>query len=124
MLAQITNGIDNTLTQNFGYDYVSRLTSVYSSVENESYQYDANGNRNTGTVNGVTQTYTYSPTSNQLNGISGGASTQYGYDANGNTTLINGASSYQYDPYIRLDAAGGAADYVNPEGQRLRVMTH
>ncbi|NYE30633.1 RHS repeat-associated protein [Rhodanobacter sp. K2T2] len=121
-ITQITNGIDNTLTQNFGYDYVSRLTSVYSSVENESYQYDANGNRNTGTVNGVTQTYTYSPTSNQLTGISGGASTQYGYDANGNTTLVNGASSYQYDPYIRLDAAGGATDYVNPEGQRLRKM--
>jgi RHS repeat-associated protein len=94
--------------------------SVYSSVENESYQYDANGNRNAGTVNGVTQTYTYSPTSNQLIGISGGTSTQYGYDVNGNTALINGASSYQYDPYIRLDAAGGAADYVNPEGQRLR----
>ncbi|NYE31177.1 YD repeat-containing protein, partial [Rhodanobacter sp. K2T2] len=33
-ITQITNGIDNTLTQNFGYDYVSRLTSVYSSVEN------------------------------------------------------------------------------------------
>ncbi|MBB5360410.1 RHS repeat-associated protein [Rhodanobacter sp. ANJX3] len=119
-ITQITNGIDNTLTQNFGYDYVSRVTSVYSSVENESYQYDANGNRNTGTVNGVTQTYTYSPISNQLTGISGGASTQYGYDANGNTTLVNGAASYQYDPYTRLDAAGGAADYVNPEGQRLR----
>jgi len=117
---QITNGIDNTLTQNFGYGAQSRLTSVYSAAENESYQYDTNGNRITGTVNGVTQTYTYSPTSNQLTNVSGGASAQYGYDPNGNTTLVNGTSNYQYDPYTRLDASGGAIDYVNPEGQRLR----
>ena len=119
-ITQITNGIDNTLTQNFGYGAQSRLTSVYSGAENESYQYDANGNRNTATVNGVTQTYTYSPTSNQLTNVSGGVSAQYGYDANGNTTLVNGASNYQYDPYTRLDASGGATDYVSPEGQRLR----
>jgi len=119
-ITQITNGINNTLTQNFGYDYMSRLVSVYAAAENESYQYDANGNRTTGTVNGVTQTYTYSPTSNQLTNVSSGVSAQYGYDANGNTTLVNGTSSYQYDPYTRLDASGGATDYVNPEGQRLR----
>lgn len=121
-ITQITNGIDNTLTQNFGYGAQSRLVSVYSGVENESYQYDANGNRNTATVNGVAQTYTYSQTSNQLTGFSSSLSAQYGYDANGNVTLINGTPSYQYDPYTRLDAGGGATDYVNPEGQRLRKM--
>lgn len=118
-LQQITNGIDTTLTQTLGYDTQSQLSAVTSGAENESYQYDAGGNRLTATVNGIAETYTYSPTSNQLTGVSSALSTQYGYDANGNTTLINGASGYQYDAFNRLNASGGASNYVNPEGQRL-----
>jgi len=121
-LTQITNGIDNTLTQNFGYDYMSRLASVYSGADNESYQYDANGNRTYQNVNGTALNETPSSTSNQLATLAGTYNVTYGYDANGNTTLINGTSSYQYDPYTRLDASGGATDYVSPEGQRLRKM--
>jgi len=112
-ITQIANGIDNTLTQDFGYDDQSRLVSVYSGADNESYQYDANGNRlaQTGTID------TVSATSNQL--LSSGAN-QYGYDARGNTTTVNGATTYQYDAFNRMSSAGGMAYYVNPEGQRLR----
>jgi RHS repeat-associated protein len=112
-IIQIANGIDNTLTQDFGYDDESRLVSVYSGADNESFQYDANGNRlaQTGTID------TVSATSNQL--LSSGA-TQYGYDARGNTTTVNGATTYQYDAFNRMSAAAGMAYYVNPEGQRLR----
>lgn len=112
-ITQIANGIDNTLTQDFGYDAMSRLVSVYSGVDNESLQYDANGNRitQTGTID------TVSSTSNQL--LSSGTN-QYGYDARGNTTTINGATTYQYDAFNRMNAAAGMAYYVNPEGQRLR----
>ena len=112
-ITQIANGIDTALTQNFGYDDQSRLVSVYASADNESFQYDANGNRlmQTGTVD------TVSATSNQL-ASSGG--TAYGYDALGNTTTVNGAATYHYDAFDRMDSAGGMAYYVNPEGQRLR----
>jgi len=112
-ITQIANGIDNTLTQDFGYDDQSRLVSVYSGADNESYQYDATGNRlaQTGTID------TVSATSNQL--LSSGAN-QYGYDARGNTTTVNGAVRYEYDVFNRMSSAGGMAYYVNPEGQRLR----
>jgi RHS repeat-associated protein len=117
---QIANGIDNTLTQSFRYDAMSRLTSVASGADNESYQYDSNGNRITATVNGSSQIYTVSPTNNQLTKFSSGLSATYGYDAQGNTTLVNGAATFQYDSFNRLASAGGVTNYINPEGQRLR----
>jgi RHS repeat-associated protein len=111
-ITQIANGIDGNLTQYFGYDAMSRLLSVYSGDDNESFQYDANGNRInlTGTID------TVSPTSNQL--VSHG-STSYGYDTKGNTTTVSGVPAYSYDPFNRMVGASGATYYVNPEGQRL-----
>jgi hypothetical protein len=71
----------------FDYDDQSRLVSVYASADNESFQYDANGNRlmQTGTVD------TVSATGNQL-ACAGG--TAYGYDSVGNTMTLNGAAAY------------------------------
>jgi RHS repeat-associated protein len=111
-ITQISNGIDGNLTQNFGYDAMSRLLSVYSVDDNESLQYDANGNRlvQTGTID------TVSATSNQL--VSSG-STAYLYDARGNTTTVGGVSTYSYDAFNRMNGAAGATYYVSPEGQRL-----
>lgn len=85
-ITQIGNGIDTTLSQNYGYDDESRLVSVYSGADNESFQYDANGNRISQTVNGAALTFTISPTSNQVTAISGASSATYGYDGRGNTT--------------------------------------
>lgn len=116
-ISRITNGIDGTLTQSFGYDALSRLTSVASAASNESYQYDATGNRIGQTVNGVTMPGTISPTSNRLTAF--GAST-LGYDANGNTTTVAGVPTYHYDAFNRMDSAAGTSYCVNPEGQRLR----
>jgi len=113
---RITNGINSTLTQSFGYDVLSRLTSVASTASNESYQYDASGNRIAQTVNGVSTSGTVSPTSNRLTDF---GVTAYGYDANGNTTMVNGAPQYHYDAFNRMDSAAGVNYYVNPEGQRL-----
>jgi RHS repeat-associated protein len=112
-ITQIGNGIDGNLTQYFGYDAMSRLLSVYSVDDNESFQYDANGNRInlTGTID------TVSATSNQL--VSHG-SISYGYDAKGNTTTVSGVPTYSYDAFNRMNGAAGATYYVNPEGQRLR----
>jgi len=119
-ITQVANGINGNLTQDFGYDAMSRLVSVYSGAENESYQYDANGNRTTQTVNGASTIVTPSATSNEIASTSGASSLQYGYDAKGNTTTLNGTATYSYDAFNRLNSAGGMSYYVNPEGQRLR----
>ncbi|WP_255488433.1 RHS repeat-associated core domain-containing protein [Rhodanobacter sp. MP1X3] len=119
-ITQITNGIDNTLTQNFGYDYMSQLTSVYSGADNESYQYDANGNRTYQNVNGTALNETPSSTSNQLASVAGTLNATYGYDAKGNSTVVNGGAAYNYDAFNRLNTSSGMTYYVDPEGQRLR----
>ncbi|AGG88545.1 RHS repeat domain-containing protein [Rhodanobacter denitrificans] len=116
-ISRITNGIDGTLTQSFGYDAMSRLSSVASTASNESYQYDASGNRIAQTINGVSSVGTISATSNRLSSF---GATAYGYDANGNTTTVAGAPQYHYDVFNRMDSAAGTNYYVNPEGQRLR----
>ncbi|MHB1056510.1 MAG: DUF4329 domain-containing protein [Rhodanobacter sp.] len=116
-ISKITNGIDGTLTQSFGYDAMSRLSSVASTASNESYQYDANGNRTSQVVNGVSTASAISATSNRLASFGG---TAFGYDANGNTTSVAGAAMYHYDAFNRMDSAAGTNYYVNPEGQRLR----
>lgn len=116
-ISRITNGVDNALTQSFGYDALSRLTSVASTASSESYQYDANGNRTSQVINGISTTSTVSATSNRLVS-SGGAA--FGYDANGNTTSVAGVATYHYDAFNRMDSAAGTSYYVNPEGQRLR----
>ncbi|WP_114240176.1 RHS repeat-associated core domain-containing protein [Dyella sp. C9] len=118
----ITNSIDSAMTQSFGYDGLSRLTSVYGTADNEALQYDANGNRTSQLVNGTTVTVTTGASSNQQTRLSGGASTSYGYDAKGNLTTVNGTATFTYDAFNRLQAAGTASYYVNPEGQRLRKV--
>lgn len=115
----IQNGIDNTLTQVFTYDGMSRLTSVVSAADNESYQYDANGNRTSQTLNGQTQSYVISPTSNQVTAIDGTSTVQYGYDALGNMTTVASAPTFHFNAFNRMDSSAGGSYYVNPEGRRL-----
>jgi RHS repeat-associated protein len=122
-IVKITNGVDPSMSQEFGYDDESRLVSVYSDADVERYGYDADGNRLSQTINGTSATFSYSGSSNRLTGISVAVSMSYGYDAQGNTTTENGATTYGYDPFNRLSSAGSATDYVSPEGQRLRKQT-
>ena len=118
-VTQIANGINGSLTQNFGYDALNRLTSVASSAENESYQYDADGNRTYQVVNGSATSLAYPSTSNRLASVSGGLSSTWGYDANGNLTTIDGHTMYQYGPFDRLANAGGVAYRTSAESQRI-----
>ena len=113
---QLTNGIVPGLTQSFGYDDQSRLVSVYGDMDNEAYQYDADGNRIGQTVNGASLSITYDSASNrmlQAGGIS------YGYDPQGNNTTVNGANQRQFDGFNRLASNSGNTYYVDPQGQRL-----
>jgi RHS repeat-associated protein len=116
-IVAVTNGIDGSMNQNLGYDDESRLLSLYSGADIESYQYDLNGNRSSQVVNGTSTPDTVSTTSNRLTSV---GAQSYGYDAQGNTTTVAGAATYHYDAFNRMDSAGGMAYYVNPEGQRLR----
>lgn len=130
-LTQVTNGINGALTQSFGYDSASRLTSISSSVDSETFAYDAAGNRVSQTVNGGIISYSPSGTSNQMASYATGGNTiQYGYDAQGNqisqsntSNLANLTATYQYGYFNKLASAtknGVTTSYYNdPEGYRL-----
>jgi RHS repeat-associated protein len=69
---------------------------------------------------GASNSTSYSPTSNHIVSTAGTSPLSYGYDALGNITTLNGTTTYQYDAFNRMSAAGGMSYYVGPEGQRLR----
>jgi RHS repeat-associated protein len=108
--------ISPILTESFGYDDQSRLVSVQGGAENEAYQYDANGNRIAQTVNGTSMTLVYEGGSNRM--INAGGVT-FGYDAMGNSSVANGISRWQFDPFNRMTTAFGNTYYIDPLGQRL-----
>jgi len=121
-LTQIANGVDTAMTQVFTYDAMSRLGSIASSADNESFQYDANGNRLTHLRNGSSVTVGVSANNNQVTSLAGASNESYGYDAQGNLTTVSGTPTFTYDMFNRMAAANGASYYVNPEGQRLRKI--
>lgn len=122
-ISSTTNGIDPSQSQDYNYDDQSRLTAAYGVANNESYQYDLDGNRTSQTVNGAANTFTISANSNQLMGVGGVGAESYGYDPQGNLQTINGATTFEYGSFNRLSNASGTTDYVSPEGQRLRKVT-
>ncbi|WP_284319305.1 RHS repeat-associated core domain-containing protein [Dyella acidisoli] len=115
-IAKKQDFISPVLTENFGYDEQSRLVSETGGAENESYQYDANGNRIAQTVNGTSMNLFYEGGSNRM--INAGGVT-FGYDAVGNTTTANGKSGWQFDPFNRMTSDSGNTYYIDPQGQRL-----
>jgi RHS repeat-associated protein len=118
----ITNGINASLSQNYGYDELTRLTSATGTSDNQAFAYDANSNRTSHTRNGITDAYTTSALSNRLQGINGGRSVTYTYDLDGNI-VGDGSAVYTYDVFNRMDKAvegGTTANYsVNGFGQRV-----
>lgn len=92
-------------------------------ANNEQYAYDLDGNRISQTVNGAVSSFVISPTSNRLMGVSGSGAESYGYDQKGNLLTVDGAPTFQYNPFNRLANTSGGSDYVNPDGQRLRKVT-
>jgi len=112
-------------TSNYGYDLLDRLTS-YSNTsvnQNQSFGYDAVGNRTSLVKNAAASTYSYGATSNKLTGITGANPRSYTYDANGSTTA-DSVNSYTYDVRGRMVQAvngGNTTNYaLNAMGQRVR----
>jgi len=123
-LTTLTNSVNSTLSQTFGYDELMRLTSVTSGSGNEALTYDANGNRLTDITSAGTAALSYLPGTNRLGSWthSGSPTRSYGYDAAGNTIALLG-KTYTYSPFNRLvKVAGGGttATYdVNALGDRV-----
>jgi RHS repeat-associated protein len=84
-ITSITDALDSTRNQTFGYDKDNRLTNAVGKYGTLGYTYDADGNRLSMTSNGVTSTYTYPSASNQLASVKTGTATRkFTYTANGN----------------------------------------
>jgi RHS repeat-associated protein len=121
----ITDAIDANLSQTYGYDLLDRLTSATGTSLNQSWTYDANGNRLTQGGN-QSSAYTVATTSNRINTISGALTRTYGYDSAGNTTS-DGSATYAYNDAGRMISAtkaGVTSSYaLNGLGQRVRKTT-
>ncbi len=102
-ITSITDAGDPSLSQTYGYDLLDRLTSATSTSLDQSWTYDANGNRLT-QGGSAPSTYTISSTSNRLSSVSDSLSRTYDYDAAGNTTS-DGTATYAYDDARRMVTA-------------------
>jgi RHS repeat-associated protein len=118
----ISDALDPSLSWNYGYDALDRLTSASSSSLTQGWTYDANGNRLTET-GASPSSYANSPTSNRVSSIAGALARTYAYDNAGNTLAFGGAS-FTYNLRGRMVSAsngGVTATYTyNALGQRIR----
>lgn len=119
------NRNNDLLTETYGYDVISQLTSFKrgNDVDN-TYQFDPLGNRTKVVENGVTTNYT----SNRINAytaISGGLSFTPQYDANGN--LLNDTDHlYRYNlnnKLVGVDANIASYAY-DALGRRISKTTY
>jgi RHS repeat-associated protein len=81
----ITDNLDSSRSQSFGYDDLYRLTSaagVYGSI---GYTYDRVGNRKSETQGTQSDSYAYYPGTNRLQTITGAHPELFQYDDDGNT---------------------------------------
>ena len=110
-ITAITDNLDATRTQGFGYDALSRLTGANGPYGSIAYSYDAVGNRETRdvTVGAVTtsEAYTYALDSNRLLTVDlGGTLRSLTHGASGNITADDRGADpdlvFDYDLSDRL----------------------
>ncbi len=136
-IVSITNHLDTSRSQTFGYDPLQRLTDATGVYGDIDYSYDAVGNRLTRAIVDATgtlsETYAYDTASNRLLSVTrdeaGTVTTRtLGYTAGGNITSDSGhdgvAATYTYNDrnrYTALAKGAVSADYEhNALGQRVR----
>lgn len=126
LITKITNGIDSTVTQTFGYDELSRLKSLTATAGNQTWTFDGNGNRETHAWGGLSDDYVPDPTSNKLPTVLGTRGKTFAHDALGNVTNrvgYGGNQTYAHDAFNRLASvtASSTTSYAyNPLNQRVR----
>ncbi len=127
---RISDPVNVALDKVYGYDFVDRLTAFSTSPTalNQTFSYDATGNRLSKSLGGVTTLSCPAPGSNRLMSVGLGAcdgvTWQWGYDAAGNV-LSDTVSTFAYDDRGRMKsavtpAAGTVSYLVNAFGQRVR----
>ncbi len=123
--SRITQYTDSAgvINQRMAYDKLGRITNANGYFGNETYSYDANGNRLSHTVPTETDNYIYDTTSNRLLSIAqnSGSTTntvKRNYDAAGNTLSI-GNQQFTYNDLGRMSTGGGATYFYNGLGQRI-----
>ncbi len=121
-VASITDSLISSNTQTFAYDSLNRLTTVTSSIGNQSFTYDRVGNRMS--KNGTN--YTYYDYTNQLQQDHRGFT--YNYDDNGNITSRSDGTNYQYDWNNRLVEYTKGTEEIefayNASGLRVKKYYH
>ncbi len=114
-----TSPFANTI---FTYDELDRLKTWQPPNTNQSYYYDANGNRISLVLGGSSYTNTISPSSNRLQSVAGPSAKTYSYNNSGNR-ITDGTNSFNYDSAQRLTSVtfpGGSSSYsINALGQRI-----
>jgi RHS repeat-associated protein len=116
-----------SLDQSFGYDALSRLSSVTAGTSSWTIGYDATGNRTSVTLNAVASSYTTPATSNRLTATTNPTRT-ITHDAAGNITRITGATASAYTSTYNLAGrlstltkSGVTASYAyDNDGRRIR----
>ncbi|MBB3344728.1 RHS repeat-associated core domain-containing protein [Luteimonas sp. RC10] len=114
-VTSIQNWSRTQYNQNFGYDPLSRLTSIASPVGNQSFTFDANGNR---TLHQWDHGEGYQVASNS-NRMTVAANQTLVYDGRGNRArqqFVGSTTIYDYDGFNRLVSVQRdvAASYTNP----------
>lgn len=103
--------------QDFDYDPADRLSLFSDSTGSQAYQYDANGNRASLSVDGTTYSYALDPASNRLLSVQGPIAKTYRYDAAGNLTS-NGKTALTWNAAGRASPKRGMA----PRAPRTNTM--
>lgn len=127
-LTRIGNGMISSLSQDYAYDELGRLlqSTGGAGFSNQSFTWDANGNRTQHIHNGIATTYTTNPANNQLELLEGGRNRALRYDADGNMARQGVALQvYGYNPFGRLSSVTNSTavttNYrINALGQRVR----
>ncbi|MFZ1984808.1 MAG: hypothetical protein WAU91_10375, partial [Desulfatitalea sp.] len=133
----ITDNLDTTRSQSFGYDDLYRLTSATGVYGTIGYAYDRVGNRKTSTQGTQSDSYAYYPGTNRLQTITGTHPELFQYDADGNTVQrIPGAANpsppmaapaeflYNSSGQRSQKQAGAAVIYhYDPAGQLIAETT-
>lgn len=107
-ITQRKDNIDETQTENYGYDAISQLVSFKrGTAVDKTYQFDLLGNRIKTVENGITTNYTANNV-NAYTSITGGLTFTPKYDGNGNL-LNDDKHTYVYDLNNRMVSADNEA---------------
>ncbi len=118
-----TNVTNGNYSWTYGFDALDRLTSANNISWQETFTFDANGNRLTQGAS-YTSLFTISPTSNRISATSGYTLGQLGYDASGNVVSATlGTTAYNAAGRVITitDSQNGASLHFIYDAMGMRI---